>query len=242
MKSLIFIPLVLLALSSFADADQKQKVNTEAQLAENQILPLIPSEQIWFYGFIPKDAWVSHHYFLYNPHDDTVTITKMISGCECTHIPRGPVVIPPQQTYLLKSQFDTRTYSGELNRDIHIVTDYEPSPEMDLYFISLTASAPRSLSISPSSTMFIKGKKSQSFIIKNKSTKTTNVTVLTDNDSTLSVSDVNFKIKGQDEHELIVKPHWEDIEKGQHYSCVVLEITRKEEIFRIAIPIKIVLF
>ena len=159
-----------------------------SQPANINELPLIPSEQIWFYGHVPKDAWVGHHFRLYNPHEDTVTITKLIPGCDCTHVPSAPISIAPGESYLLKSQFDTRTYAGEINRDIRILTDYKPAPEMYLYFISLVASQPRTLTITPVSTMFIQGKESQLFIIKNLVDKKTHVTVLVDNDSILTVS------------------------------------------------------
>ena len=110
---------------------------------------------------------MNHHYVLHNSNPDTVTILSLVPGCDCTHVPKTPIVIPPGQSHLLEVQFDTRTYFGETNRDVHVVTNHKPNAEMDLYFGSVAARAPGSVTIEPSSTAFILGKNSQAFTIKN---------------------------------------------------------------------------
>lgn len=242
MKSLISCLVLLFVLNGptmAAKGGARDKTSKEIpRPTEAKQLPLIPTEQVWLYGFIPKDAWVGHHFTLHNPHDDTLTITELVPGCDCTHVPRAPIAIAPGETYFLKSQFDTRTYSGEISRDIHIVTDYKPNPEMDLFFISITATQPNSISVSPKSTLFINGKNSQIFNLKNLTDKPTDIKVLIDHDSSLTVSESHLSLDGNTGFQLTVKPIWDKIATGPQYSCLVLEVTREGEMFRMAVPIK----
>jgi len=187
---------------------------------------------------IPRDATVTHHFALTNNHPETVTITDIVSDCDCTHVPKAPIAVPPGETYLLKVSFDTKTYFGETNRDIHLVTDYKPLPEMTVYFTSLAARRPNTVNISPPLTAFITGKNSQNFTIENLGDEKTVFRVLMDNDSIFTVSETNFTLKGKQKKELTVSPVWERIPSGSHYSCLVLEVSRKEN-FRVSIPIKV---
>ena len=200
--------------------------------------PLVPSEQVWIYGYIPKDGWVSHHYFLTNPHKDTITIKELIPGCDCTYLPKGPITIPPGGTYLLESTFDTRTYFGETNRDIHIVTDFAPNPEMDLYFLSVVDRQPGSVEIAPTSTAFIEGKETQTFKIKNLSDDATHFVVHVDNDSLFTVSQNELSSSGKGEVQFTATPIWDRIHAGTTHTCIVVDVIRDKEL-RITIPITV---
>lgn len=199
---------------------------------------LIPSEQMWVFGMIPQDGRVSHHYHLTNPHKDTVTILKIETDCDCTRAPKGPVAVPPGKSYLLPVIFDTRTYFGQTNRDIRLVTDYAPNPELTLYFTSFTSRLPGSISISPTSTVFIRGKDAQSFVITNVADEKTEFTILVDHDSSLIVSPATFTLGGKQRQEIKVSPLWDRFPKGEHFRCLVVEAARKER-FRVSLPIKI---
>jgi hypothetical protein len=201
-------------------------------------LPLIPSEYVWFFGYIPEGAWVSHHFTLQNPHPDTVIITSLVPGCDCTHVPKPPIVIPPGENRLLKVLFDTRTYFGETNRDVHIVTNYAPHPEMDLYFGSIAAGTPGSVAIDPPSTVFIVGKDSQTFTIRNLTGETTQFRLFVDNDSSLTISEDRFSLPGKGEKTITARPVWEKFPTGPSYSSLVMEVIRTKP-FRVTIPIKI---
>jgi Protein of unknown function (DUF1573) len=199
---------------------------------------LTPSEQMWIFGMIPQDGRVSHHYVLTNPHTDTVTILKIESDCDCTRVPKGPVAIPPGTTYLLPVIFDTRTYFGQTNRDIKLVTDYAPNPDLTIYFTSFTSRLPGSITISPPSTAFIRGKDAQAFTITNVADEKTDFTILIDHDSSLTVSPASFTLGGKQQQEIKVSPLWDRFPKGEHYRCLVVEAARKER-FRVSIPIKV---
>jgi len=200
--------------------------------------PLIPSEFVWLFGYIPDGAWVNHHYVLHNPHSDAVTILSLAPGCDCTHVPKTPIVIPPGKSHLLEVQFDTRTYFGETNRDVHVVTNYKPNPEMDLYFGSVAARAPGSVTVEPSSTAFIPGKDSQAFAIRNLTDETTQFRLYLDNDSSLTLSEDRFTLSGKGEKTVTVSPRWEKFPTGSSYSSLVLEVVRAKS-FRVTIPIKV---
>jgi hypothetical protein len=201
-------------------------------------LPLEPDQYMWQFGMIPRDGWVSHHYALTNTHEDTVTITEIVNDCDCTHIPKMPVSIAPGDTYLLKVLFDSKTYVGETNRDIHLITDYQPNPEMTIYFTSLTSRLPNTISIDPRSTAFITGKDSQLFTINNLTDEKARFTVYLDNDSILAVSETEFTINGNQSREIKVSPRWDRIPTGAYRSCLVIEVSRKEA-FRVSVPIKV---
>jgi len=230
MKYFAVACLICLALMAFLSAAQKK--------AEPVAPPLNVSEQVWTFGFVPKDGIVVHHFVLTNPQSDTVTITDIIPGCDCTHVPKDTVSIPPGGTYLLPAEFDTKTYFNETNRDIHIITDYETNPEMDLFFTSIAARTPNSIEIDPTSTAFIAGRNSQAFMVTNNVEETTNFRVLIDNDSTLNVSEPEFTITGQGQHVFEIEPKWDKFDIGPTHTCVVLEVSRNET-FHVSIPIKI---
>jgi hypothetical protein len=230
MKAGLAFLIIVLLLAGTILADKKESTLPEP--------PLVPSEFNWLFGFIPRDAQVCHHYVLANIHADTVTIERIEPGCDCTHTPRPPVSIAPGESYDFQVLFDTRTYIGQTNRNIRIVTDYEPNPEMYLYFMSAVARAPKTITISPSSTAFIVGKEKQVFTIKNLEDEKTGFTIYIDNDSSLAVSETSFTLKGKAEKEIAVFPIWERVPEGPHYRCLVIEVVRKEA-FRVAVPIKL---
>jgi len=230
MMRYIFIGILISALTTAAMAGDKTKVPDKP--------PLVPSEFVWLFGIIPPNAKVSHHYALTNPHDDTVTIVDIKADCDCTAIPKTPIAIAPGDTYLLRAEFDTRSYYGETNRDIEITTDYDPLPKMIVYFSSIASQMPKSLRISPSMTAFIPGKDSQTFTITNLSRQKTTFTVLIDHDSTLKVSETTFEIDGGQSREITIAPIWDRIVPGYTHSCVVLEFTR-DNTYQVSIPIKL---
>jgi len=222
-----FTLLIVVVLSQMALAAQKDPEPA-----------LIVSEQLWVFGMIPQDGRVSHHYVLTNPHKDTVTITKIDSDCDCTRVPKGPVAIPPGKTYLLPVIFDTRTYFGQTNRDINLATDYAPNPELTIYFTSFTSRLPGSITISPPSTAFIRGKDMQAFTITNVTDEKTEFTIFVDHDSSLTVSPTSFTLRGKQRQEINVSPIWDRFPTGENFRCLVVEAARKER-FRVSIPVKI---
>ncbi len=230
MKKNLILVFATLAIAGMVFAAGQRSTQSE--------LPLDPDNFFWQFGMIPRDAQVGHHYALTNNKEKTVTITEIISDCDCTHIPKTPIVVAPGETYMMKVLFDTKTYYGETNRDIHLVTDYEPSPEMTIYFTSLTARLPNTISITPNTTAFITGKDSQMFTIQNLVDEKTGFKVFMDNDSLFTLSESEFTLKGQKKKELTVMPVWDLIPKGPLYTCIVVEVIR-EKSFRVSIPIKI---
>lgn len=231
MNGLFFIIAGLLVLTTLPAAGAEKKTAPED-------LPLIPSEYVWFFGNIPEGAWVSHHFVLRNPHPDTITITSLVPGCDCTHVPKTPIIVPPGKSQLLKVLFDTRTYFGETNRDIHLVTDYAPHPEMDLYFGSFPAGTSSQVAITPPSTAFIPGKDNQTFTIRNLTGEPIQFQLFVDNDSSITISEDRFSLSGKGEKTIIARPVWEKFPAGSSYSCLVLEAVRTKP-FRVTIPIKI---
>lgn len=211
---------------------------TAGQKEAPKELPLIPSESIWVYGFIPEGAWVGHHYVLYNNHSDTVTIVDLIAGCDCTHLPRPPIVIPPGQKCLLETSFDTRTYFGETNRDIHLITDYKPNPEMVLYFSSFIGEFPQAAVISPASAAFVPGKDSQTFVIESKIDNEIKVIIQLDSDSSLIVSETAFPLAPKGKKEITISPIWARFDSGPNYSGFVIEFLGNNP-SRVTVPVKV---
>lgn len=231
---LFLIPAVTLGAAGGADDDRNIKEFPPPGVNP----PLTPSEYVWFFGYIPRDSYVTHHYAMTNTHEDTVTITDIVPGCDCTFPPRTPIVVPPGETRLVKIGFDTKTYTGETNRDIHIVTDYAENPKMDLYFASMVAYQPRTVRIEPPSTVFIAGKEKQAFTISNLLDNDVTVRLIVDNDSTMNVSDTEFTLDGKESHEFTIMPDWEKLLYGPQYNSVVAEFERGPEVFRVTIPVK----
>jgi hypothetical protein len=199
--------------------------------------PFVPSELIWLFGMIPRDATVTHHFALTNPHKDTITILNIDADCECTKVPKTPISIGPGETYLMKVDFDTRSYVGETNRDIKVTTDYDSLPMVVFYFSSLVGQTPRTITITPPVTAFIPGKNEQSFTVENLSDMKTDFTVLIDHDSAIVPSETEFSLRRGKSQELTLRPVWDKVPQGYSYSCVVLEYTRNDTSYQASIPI-----
>ncbi|MCK5126552.1 MAG: DUF1573 domain-containing protein [candidate division Zixibacteria bacterium] len=232
--SIIFL---LLSGSIYAADPVKDSRNIDEFHQPGENSPLVPSEYVWFFGYIPTDGWVAHSFSLTNNHEDTVTILKFIPGCDCTHVPRTPITFAPGETKLVKIDFDTKTYSGETNRDVHVMTDYKVNPNLDLYFASVIGMRPRTVKISPASTVFIAGKEKQTISVINLIDEDVDVKIIIDMDSSLSVSKASFELEGEETVEFDIIPNWDKVGFGpQHYS-VTVEFER-EDAFRISIPVK----
>lgn len=199
--------------------------------------PLTASEMIWLFGMIPPEATVTHHFALTNTHKDTITIKSIEADCECVTVPKTPIAVAPGQTYLMKVDFNTKTYIGETNRDITIKTDYDSLPVMVLYISSLAGQMPRTLKITPAFTAFIPGKEEQTFTVENLSDLKTDFAVLIDHDSTLIPSEAEFTLKGKQSRDLTLRPVWDKVPIGNSYGCVVLEYTRSDTAYQATIPI-----
>jgi hypothetical protein len=200
--------------------------------------PLEVSEKFWFFGLVPVDATVAHHFILTNPHADTVHIIKLIPGCDCTHLPPTPIAVPPKGTRLLRVEFDSKTYFGEINRDVHIVTDFSPNPEMDLYFGTYIGPPLETIRIAPPSLLFIRGVDEQSIEITNLSSEITKFRMIVDNDSALAVSPEHFTLAKGDVEKVTIRPRFENVPAGGYHSCVIMEAVRKD-VIRASVPVKL---
>jgi hypothetical protein len=227
LRPLLACLILLLALGLIAAKKQEYKPEP----------PLTASEMIWLFGMIPPDATVTHHFALTNTHKDTITINSIDADCECVTVPKTPIAVAPGQTYLLKVDFNTKTYIGETNRDIKITTDYDSLPVMVLYISSLAGQMPRTLKITPAFTAFIPGKDEQTFTIENLSDLRTDFAVLIDHDSSLVPSETEFTLKGRQSHDLTLRPDWNKVSTGDSYGCVVLEYTRSDTAYQATIPV-----
>jgi hypothetical protein len=230
MKRVISCLLISIISANFASGGDKKTAPLPA--------PLIPSEQVWFFGIIPEGATVCHHYVLTNYNPEPVTITEIIPGCDCTHVPKTPITIATDESYLLKVDFDTKTYFGQVDRDIQIITDFKINPKLEIYFTSYIAKSPETIKITPSSTAFIPGKDSQVFSMENLSDKKTEIMIIIDNDSSLTVSETDFKLEPKQKAEFAVSAKWDLFERGSTYRTLFVRVTRDDS-FRVSLPIKI---
>jgi len=201
--------------------------------------PLEVSDQVWYFGIIPKDSWVSHHYFLTNPHEDTVTITGITPGCDCTHAPKPPIKIAPGETYTFKILFDTRTYFGETNRDILLETDYAPNAELELFFASEVARPIDRINIKPLSTVFISGINEQTLSIRNTSGNDLKIRMVLDNDSSLTANPMEFDLDKNSSRQVLITPAWDKFKTGSHYHCISVDIDGPPGLSRVTIPVKV---
>lgn len=228
-RRLPIVLLILLIVALVLIGAKKQQYEPEP--------PLVASEMIWLFGMTPRDATVTHHFALTNRHKDTVTVVDLEADCECVTVPKTPIAVAPGQTYLLKVEFNTKTYFGETNRDIKVKTDYDSLPVMVLYISALAGQSPRTLKITPPFTAFIPGKDEQTFTVENLSDQKTGFTVLIDHDSTLIPSETEFILESRQSREFTLRPNWDRVLRGNSYGCVVLEYTRSDTAYQASIPI-----
>jgi hypothetical protein len=109
---------------------------------------------------------------------------------------------------------------------------------MTVYFTSAAARVPNTIGLNPRSTAFIPGKNKQSFTVINLVDEDTRFKFFLDNDSSLTVSEMEFSLDGGEQRQVTVSPLWEKIPQGSHRRSLVLEVIR-EKSFRVSIPIKL---
>ena len=102
----------------------------------------IPQERYDF-GFVPRNAKVSHVFWLRSTGTDTVRIANVVPGCGCTRTPLEKNILAPGDSTQLEVIFDTRSFSGMVTKRPTIQFS-DGSPDQHVSFVCSVAPRPDS--------------------------------------------------------------------------------------------------
>jgi hypothetical protein len=93
-----------------------------AALSYGQSAIKVPEESFDF-GYAPQGANICHRYWLFSTGTDTLRISNVKPGCGCTKAPLEKSVIAPGDSTMVELIFNTRKYSGKMNKSATITSN-----------------------------------------------------------------------------------------------------------------------
>ncbi|SYZ73482.1 conserved exported hypothetical protein [Candidatus Zixiibacteriota bacterium] len=84
---------------------------------------LVIPDSTFNFGFVPRNARVSHIFWLHSLGVDTLKILKVDPGCGCTRAPLGKSELAPGDSTALEIIFSTGYYSGWLTKHPGLLTN-----------------------------------------------------------------------------------------------------------------------
>lgn len=86
-------------------------------------------EDAFNFGRISQHAVVSHRFTISSVGDDTLRITKIVTGCFCTKAPLEDSVLAPGEQTTLELFFSTKSYRGYVNKTTYLETNIGQAKE-----------------------------------------------------------------------------------------------------------------
>jgi hypothetical protein len=83
---------------------------------------LIVDQPEFDFGYVPRDARISHVFWLKSVGDGVVRITKVLPGCGCTKAPVDKTELAAGDSTRLEVTFNTRGYRNRVTKSPKIVT------------------------------------------------------------------------------------------------------------------------
>ena len=98
--------------------------------ASTQAGPAIEiGEDAFDFGRISQHAVVSHRFTISSTGDDTLRITRIVTGCGCTKAPLGDSVLAPGEQTTLELFFSTKCFRGHVSKTTHFETNIGEAKE-----------------------------------------------------------------------------------------------------------------
>jgi hypothetical protein len=100
----------------------------EGQFTEREVATLEPDERIFRYDTVVEGAVITHAFTFRNTGNAPLLIADVSSGCGCTVPKNWPrELIPPGGKGTIEVAFNTRGWSGDVDKRVTAVTNGEPS-------------------------------------------------------------------------------------------------------------------
>ncbi len=100
----------------------------QGQSAEREVATLEPDERIFRYDTVVEGAVITHGFTFRNTGNAPLLIADVSSGCGCTVPKNWPrELIPPGGEGTIEVAFNTRGWSGDVDKRVTAVTNGDPS-------------------------------------------------------------------------------------------------------------------
>ncbi len=132
MKTYIFFLFLLFSLAGCRSQSQPA-INPAAGISGNK--PLIIEEQakpedqyLWDFGKAEKDTVLKHEFMLKNDSSKILNINGVNTSCGCTISESGKKTLLPGESTIIKVEFNTKGYKGEIQQFVYVNTDDSLNP------------------------------------------------------------------------------------------------------------------
>ncbi len=95
------------------------------------------SERKFDFGFMPKGVHVMHTFEIVNKGSDTLRIIKVSPTCGCTVTPLSKSDIGPDEISKLDMFFDSKKFSGNVQKKTTILSNDPRDPMIDVHFVAM---------------------------------------------------------------------------------------------------------
>lgn len=124
-------------------------------------------EPVYDFGHVGLDYRVFHDYWIYNPGDKPVKITKIDNNCDCTGVTLVDSTIKPDDSVAIMVSFETKNFYGPTNKSLKVFTDHPLQPEIQLFYLSIIGQWYDGVRPNPHSLFFLPGQTSKELTIPN---------------------------------------------------------------------------
>jgi hypothetical protein len=124
-------------------------------------------EPVYDFGHVGLDYKVFHDFWIHNPGDKPVKITKIDNNCDCTGVALIDSVIMPEDSVAIMVTFETKNFYGPTNKSLKVHTDHPQQPEIQLFYLSIIGQWYDGVRPDPHSLFFLPGQKSKEIAIPN---------------------------------------------------------------------------
>jgi hypothetical protein len=200
------------------------------------------SERKFDFGFMPKGAHVMHTFEIMNKGSDTLRIIKVSPTCGCTVTPLNKSDIAPDDTSRLDMFFDSKKFSGNVQKKTSILSNDPRDPMIDVHFVAMVDRVHPFLAAKPfvidGGGFGVKVGSSQMVKLTNKGTDPLEVTIVSCSEPYMEARLSRNKIDPGKSVDLMlkIKQYYEAV--GDPWYSVTLQ-TSDPQRYRLTIPVKI---
>jgi hypothetical protein len=233
-RSYLLLPLLTLVVSlhfTAMPADKGQRAETGPP----------PEERVFDFGHVGIDFTVYHTFHFVNRTEESITIIKAVSSCDCSAVTTLDSIVKPGDTAFIRLSFSTKDFYGPTKKSFTVFTDHPSMSAVKFSYLSQVGLWFDRIKPDPISLFFLPAHKSKKITIGNHVFDEIRVAVKEQFDTTFDVTLLQDNAAKGQALELEVAPR-PDLKRGTYRSSVTLEIGKEgsTDPTILTIPIKIV--
>lgn len=95
---------------------------------------IVPAETEFKFGDLAEGVTVTHNFVIFNKGDEVLVIKNVRASCGCTAVQPEKTELAPNESTIIKAEFNTIGRSGLQNKAIYVSSNDPQTPELRLTF------------------------------------------------------------------------------------------------------------